>query len=137
MIIDIKKLRRVIKGLCQRLNNVVLEGHLIEAVPPELIDYVIVLRVNPLLLFERLRERGYTIEKISENVEAELVDVCANEASVRFQKIFELNVTNLDFKQAADMIYRIITGECRGERISWLERLSKTEVTKLFSMLKL
>lgn len=70
--------------------NVVVDGHLSHFLNA---DLVIVLRANPKLIAERLKERGYSREKLGENVEAELVDVILVEALEENENVIEVDTT--------------------------------------------
>ncbi|CAD5244093.1 putative adenylate kinase [Thermococcus camini] len=70
--------------------DVVIDGHLSHFVPA---DVVIVLRANPKLVVGRLMERGYSREKLAENVEAELVDVILVEALEENENVLEIDTT--------------------------------------------
>ncbi|MBP1910996.1 adenylate kinase family protein [Thermococcus stetteri] len=73
-----------------RGKNVVADGHLSHFLNA---DLVIVLRANPKLIAERLKERGYSREKLGENVEAELVDVILVEALEENENVIEVDTT--------------------------------------------
>jgi len=66
-----------------------IEGHLSHRVD---LDYCIVLRTRPEVLEKRLKKRGYSEEKIRENVEAEAMDVILSEAYQR-TKVYEIDTT--------------------------------------------
>ncbi|MCD6140444.1 MAG: AAA family ATPase [Thermococcus sp.] len=87
--IEVDKLAYYVK---EKLNNrnAVLDGHLSHLMP---VDQIIILRAHPKLIGERLKGRGYRKEKISENVEAELVDVCLLEALDENETIIEVDTT--------------------------------------------
>ncbi|NLI62518.1 MAG: AAA family ATPase [Methanosarcinaceae archaeon] len=59
-----------------------------------LCDISIVLRADPEVLYSRLSERNYSVEKIEENCEAELLDVILCEALDLCNCVFEINTTN-------------------------------------------
>ncbi len=68
----------------------IIEGHLSHLLEP---DAVVVLRCNPLVLKERLMERGWSEEKVMENVEAELLDVILVEALDVTDRVYEIDTT--------------------------------------------
>ena len=100
--IDVDKLAYYVK---EKLNNrnAVLDGHLSHLMPA---DQIIVLRAHPQIIGERLKERGYSKEKVSENVEAELVDVCLLEALDENENIIEVDITG---KTPEDVIKEILS----------------------------
>ncbi len=71
--------------------NSVLEGHLSHYLD---VDRVIVLRTDPRVLEGRLTSRGFSREKVQENVEAEALDVILIEAiDVHDGRVYELDST--------------------------------------------
>lgn len=85
--------------------NVVLDGHLSHLMPA---DQVIILRLHPKIVGERLKERGYSREKISENVEAELVDVCLVEAVDEHENVIEVDTTGKTPEQVVEEILELL-----------------------------
>ena len=74
VVVDIKRLGQALRG--RAWCEIVLHGHLLpDLFRGEEIDYVAVLRCDPLLLKERLGARGYRGDHLRENVEAELIGV--------------------------------------------------------------
>ncbi|MCD6226888.1 AAA family ATPase [Candidatus Micrarchaeota archaeon] len=74
-IINIKKSEKEINKILKDNDNVIIEGHL--GCDMKLnVDIVIVLRCNPKTLKKRLKKRGYPQDKITENIEAEMIDYC-------------------------------------------------------------
>lgn len=118
VIVDVEKLSEV------RFNGIV-EGHLSHLLSP---DIAVVLRCNPLILKKRLSERGWSEEKVMENVEAELLDVILVEAMECCNEVYEVDTTNLSIEEVAEMVERIISGRVEGEEykpgsIDWLSEL--------------
>lgn len=87
---------------------VVLEGHISHLLGP---DIAIVLRCSPKVLKKRLANRGWSEEKILENVEAEAVDVVLIDAISECDSVFEIDTTSMTPEQVADAISSIIAGE--------------------------
>ncbi|NPA47675.1 MAG: AAA family ATPase [Thermococci archaeon] len=94
--IDVEALRSV------RLEDTVVDGHLSHHMPA---DVVVVLRANPKVIAERLEERGYSSEKLGENVEAELVDVVLMEALENSERVIEVDTTG---KTPEDVVEEIL-----------------------------
>lgn len=59
--------------------GVIFDFHCTDVVPRDAIDYVIVLRCTSDILYKRLQERGYSPDKITENVDAEIFRVILDE----------------------------------------------------------
>jgi len=109
----------------------IVEGHLSHLLNPEI---AIVLRCNPLVIKKRLLERGWSYEKVMENVEAELIDVILVEALQNCEKVYEIDVTEMSIEEVADEIEKILKG-CDGfepGKIDWISRLEDRieEVTR-------
>ena len=56
--------------------RLVIEGHYIDLVPSDSVQWVFLLRTHPETLKKRLDKRNYYDEKVTENVEAEVLGVC-------------------------------------------------------------
>lgn len=124
VIVDIEKLSR------HRFEGIV-EGHLSHLLKAEI---AIVLRCNPLVIKKRLMKRGWSYEKVMENVEAELIDVILVEALENCEKVYEIDVTDMSVREVADAIERILKSGENFEpgKIDWISKLEKRieEVTR-------
>lgn len=87
-----------------------IEGHFAHLLP---CDRIVVLRLRPDVLAERLAARGYTPEKIGENRDAEALDVCLIETVEGYEPdcIFELDTTGLTPAACADAVEQFSTGK--------------------------
>ncbi|AJC72374.1 kinase [Thermococcus guaymasensis DSM 11113] len=85
--------------------DIVVDGHLSHFLPA---DLVVVLRAHPRLIGERLKERGYSREKVGENVEAELVDVILVEALEENENVIEVDTTGKTPEEVVDEILGLI-----------------------------
>lgn len=83
---------------------VIIESHLAHHIA----DIVIVLRAYPPELEIRLKKRGYSVEKIKENVEAEALDVILVEAFEWCKKVFEVNTTGKNIEDVGQDIEKIV-----------------------------
>ena len=110
----------------------VIEGHFSQdIVSPESVSNVFVLRRAPWRLKDELESRGYSPEKVKENVEAELLDVCLVEAVEAYgkEKVCEFDTTGFE----ANEVIETITSVLRGERlceigIDWLSHPESREL---------
>ena len=86
-----------------------VEGHLAHLLP---CDRIIVLRCRPDVLAARLRERGYPEAKVTENVEAEALDVILIETLEDYQdeQVLEIDTTDADIPGCAGMIEEFARG---------------------------
>ena len=86
----------------------IVEGHLSHLC--EGADKMIVLRLDPSILKERLKERNYAESKINENLEAEALAVCSAEAyDIYKDKTNEIDVSCKSVKEIRDLIIAIAT----------------------------
>ncbi len=97
-----KRLEEIIGG--KENEVIVLESHLAHYIA----DIVIVLRVCPPELERRLKARGYSEEKIRENIEAEALDVILVEAFEWCEKVFEINTTGKSIEETGQDIEKIV-----------------------------
>ncbi len=95
-----------------RGENLVIEGHLSHHV----CDVAIVLRLSPGELGMRLKGRGYREAKISENVEAEAIDVILVEAIewCGCDMVYEIDTTGKTVEEVAETIRKILDAIGRG-----------------------
>jgi adenylate kinase len=87
----------------------IVEGHIAQYLP---CDRIIVLRCHPNVLALRLKQRGYTAEKIRENCEAEALDIILQETIERFHtdQIYEIDTTDCGVLELADRVEGIADG---------------------------
>ncbi|GME85390.1 hypothetical protein B5S31_g3456 [[Candida] boidinii] len=96
-IVDEDKLLDEIEPLAEK-GGIIIDWHCCEIFPERLIDLVVVLRCNNTVLYDRLKKRGYKDNKISENVEAEIMEVLLQEAKDSYapEIVVELNSEDID-----------------------------------------
>lgn len=101
--------------ICNYLIPVLEENHQICLcgpildLPSRLFEMIFVLRCNPGILRTRLSVRGYNTEKIEENVEAEIMDIVAEETRTIYGDrlpIYEIDTSDCPSSQAADLVIR-------------------------------
>jgi len=87
-----------------------VEGHFAHLLP---CDRVVVLRLRPDVLSERLAARGYDQDKIRENREAEALDVCLIETVEQYgpSEVYEFDTTGKNPGACADVVERFYRGE--------------------------
>ena len=72
---------------------------------------IIVLRCEPEVLAKRLESRGYSCEKVLENVQSEVLDVILCEATDTDIPVFEVDCSHSDVSVTADSIEEILKGK--------------------------
>ena len=106
LLVDIECLNEGLKcGDC------IIEGHLSHLLNP---DIIIVLRCHPETLRKRLEGRGYSDEKLRENLEAEAIDIILEEALETGKPVFEIDSTERSPEETADAITDILNGNTEG-----------------------
>lgn len=93
-IIDDKKVRKYLKKYLTDANDDlsgrsapdfwILETHTVTTVPKDLPVLVVALNARTEVLYDRLVDRAYKIDKINENMECEIMRVVVDEATERF-----------------------------------------------------
>ena len=125
-VIDIDGLNECLnEEIRQRSNGIlIVEGHLSHLC--EGADKMIVLRLNPSILKNRLEERNYAESKIRENLEAEALAVCSAEAyEIYGGKTNEIDTSDKSVEEIRDFIIAIATDkmECPVGSIDFMEWL--------------
>ena len=107
-----------------RDNVLIVEGHLSHLC--EGADKMIVLRLNPSILKDRLEERNYSSSKIQENLKAEALAVCSAEAyEIYGDEVNEIDASGKSIEEIRDLILDIATDnlECPVGSIDYMEWL--------------
>ncbi len=93
-IIDVKKLNNVLVELIKKDKKVVIDSHLSHYLPKKYVEKCYVTRCDIKELEKRLKKRKYPKEKIRENLDAEIFDVCLIEAKDKGHNIEIVNTKN-------------------------------------------
>jgi adenylate kinase len=110
-IVDLERLRRQRTKTSRRI----IVGHLLPyVIPSSQLDFVAILRCSPNVLRKRYIERGYSKQKIEENVLAELLDLVSFAALEKYgkEKVSEFDTSrSISPKTAARRILATIEGK--------------------------
>ncbi len=128
-IADIDRLQDYLRKLLgASKGRYIIVGHFADEAPDELLEVLVVLRCNPVDLTHRLQTRGWSQEKIIENIQAEILGECTTQALLRHprHKVFEIDTTKSSSEEVVRTIKTILTG--KGEKfsagtITWLRIL--------------
>ncbi len=118
--VNIEKLNKII----EKSESKVFEGNFAHKLNN--IDKIIVLRCDPIILKERLEERGYKKEKIMENLEAEAIGLIFSESIsyVGENNVIQLDTSNTDIEIIAMNIEKYMDGKIKvEEEIDYSERI--------------
>ena len=110
-----KKLKTALKKELAGFKGVV-EGHVLceIALPAK----CVVLRTPPKTVKSRLKKRGYSEQKVKDNVEAEALDYCAIRARQNYKNVVEVDTTGLSVPQCVDRVVKALrTG--RSDFVDW------------------
>lgn len=124
-IINESKLRRRLLAL-HRMGKIVIPTHMVgKFLPKTDVKLVLVLRLDPVNLYKRLRAREWTKRKAWENTEAEIVGVCLSDSLSLFghRKVYEIDTT----RRSALSVYKeavraLAEHRARSGRVDWLAR---------------
>ncbi|MBI2657119.1 AAA family ATPase [Candidatus Woesearchaeota archaeon] len=98
-IVDIKKLNKhLIKYIkntreLNKFKGIIIDSHLSHCLPRKYADFCIAAKCGINELGKRLKKRGYSKSKITENLQAEIFDVCYNEAMGKKHRMIVINTT--------------------------------------------
>jgi len=113
LIADLDKLDKYVRHNAKK--RLIIESHLAHLLSPEV---AIVLRANPAVLAERLRQKGFPPQKIHENVEAETLDVILIEAVELCETVYEVDTSGKRVEEVAAVVREIIDAEIEVEEES-------------------
>ena len=137
LIADIEKVREYLLNTIEEgKNRYVVVGHFADEVPKDLLEVLIVLRCNPVILSQRLQKKGWSVGKIVENLQAELLGECTAQAIARHDlgQIFELDTSEKNPQETVETINTILAGKGSNfavGRISWLRSLDEQLVYQI------
>jgi adenylate kinase len=105
--VDVKRLVRLLEKLLKIKGNLVIVGHLAPYVlKPSGISLVAVLRRSPYELEKTLKKRGYSVDKVRENVASEILGTSLYDSLKTFskRKVAEFDTTGKTPDETADEI---------------------------------
>ena len=130
LIINEKKMKKRISQIIEKNDKkyVIIDGHYATSVVPyELITRVFVLRRDPVELRKLMKKCGFSDQKLTENLAAEILDVCLVDAlNVRGEaKVCELNVTGKTIEETVREMLEAIDNptKCCVGIVDWLGNL--------------
>jgi len=80
-------------GKFKEIKGIIIDSHLSHYLPGKYADFCIVTKCDIKELNKRLKKKKFHESKIKENIEAEIFDVCLNEAKERKHKIITIDTT--------------------------------------------
>ena len=80
-VLDERRLKRRLGIISKSAEKTVIATHMVgDFLPKSLVIRALVLRLDPVILYRRLRARGWTRQKAWENAEAEIIDASLQES---------------------------------------------------------
>lgn len=106
LVIPLGEFAGAVEELFKREKSVVVEGHLLCEIRLKP-DFVVLIRLHPETLEARLEERGYSAEKVQDNVFCEGIDYCKKHVERNYdrEKIVEIQ-SGKNIKETLDRIIR-------------------------------
>ncbi|PJF18628.1 Adenylate kinase isoenzyme [Paramicrosporidium saccamoebae] len=86
----------------------IVETHTVTTLPRKSVDLVIVLTTRTDVLYDRLQARGYSVDKITENMECEIMRVVLDESLERFGQEKTLEMASNTTEDLDDNIEAIL-----------------------------
>jgi adenylate kinase len=129
-IINERKLSKLLEKEARvAAGRLVMSSHYAEIFSPRLVELVIVLRTHPDELRRRLGQRGWSPEKIQENVEAEILGVCSSNAMSRYgrDKVYEIDTTGIRPDETLAVAQEILRSRDSSHAIGSINWLSELE----------
>ncbi|MCK4933673.1 adenylate kinase family protein [Candidatus Bathyarchaeota archaeon] len=129
MIADMEKVSGRVREIIQESDRwIIVDGHFaMDVVPVENVFLTFVLRREPDELREVLSKRGFENRKVTENVAAEILDVCLFDAVEAYgkRKVCEVDISQRSESEIVEEVIQIINGqkECRIGKVDWLTKL--------------
>jgi adenylate kinase len=138
--VDVKRLVRLLEKQLKAERDLVIVGHLAPYVlKPVGISLVAVLRRSPYELEKTLKKRGYSVDKVRENVASEILGTSLYDSLQTFgkRKVAEFDTTGKTPKETTDEILAALQKKSKSKSkligIDWLNLVSeKGEMRRFF-----
>ncbi len=134
-IVNEAKVRKKVANMIKTADKpIIIDGHYaVFVAPKELVTHVFVLRRDPVELKALLEQRGFSGQKLWENLAAEILDTCLMDAlniMAESAKICEINICGKNVSKVVDEILAILKGEknCSFGIVDWLGKLEQEGV---------
>ena len=131
--VDVEKLAKIIQEKFSKPS--IFVGHLAPYVlPSNKIKKVIVLRKNPYDLIKIYKERGYSKNKIKDNLGSEILGVIFHDAINQFgpEKTVQIDASTKSISETIKKVMDSFKGEINTEQVDWLSIVSEKNDLKEF-----
>jgi adenylate kinase len=101
---------KILEEIQPMLNEggLVIDFHSVYFIPDEMIGLVVLVRCNNTILYDRLQARGYSENKIRENIECEIMEVTSEEVYESFSKNKIIELQNEQIEDMSNNIDSVI-----------------------------
>lgn len=104
-VVDIYKLNKVLIKIIKKEKNLIIDSHLSHNLPKKYVDLAIILKCSLKELEKRLQRKRWSKAKIRENMDAEIFNICYEEAKEQKHNILVINTTKrINFKELTEKI---------------------------------
>lgn len=127
-IVDIDRTRESLRNLTTKRTMIVIDTHVTDSVPKERTRKVIVLRCDPRVLESRLRKKGWSRDKVRENVLAEMLDACYMIAVTYYgaKKVNQLVTSRTSVRKCVGLAKKILLNQARDDTtVNWITTLKR------------
>ena len=116
-VVDIKKLNKFLKEVLKYNKEAIIDSHLSHFLPKRSVELCVITKCGLKELKNRLEKRKYPKEKVRENLDSEIFDICLNEAKERGHNVFVINTTKGISKEEVTQLRGELDGiksSCKG-----------------------
>ena len=131
--VDVTKLEKIIREKIPY--PVLFVGHLAPYVlSSDKIKKVIVLRKNPYNLIPIYKKRGYSKEKIKDNLGSEVLGIILHDSIAQFgsEKTLQIDVSLQSIQETIKKVIDAIKGETKSDEVDWLTTITEKNDLKEF-----
>ena len=107
-IVDEKKLTKILLQYVQKNKSYIIDSHLSHYLPAKKVTLCIVTKTDLKELKKRLEKRKYPKAKIRENIDAEIFDICYQEALEAGHTIQVIDTTKKSLKQCLTELNHVL-----------------------------
>ena len=136
-ILDQNRVSRRIGSILSNTHGAIFDTNYVQGIIPRKRNSIaIVLRLDPVILYNRLRRRGWNKRKCWENAEAELVDSTLIDTinSLGNRRVFQIDTTHRSQAELEKIAMKIINGKMeKSDRIDWLAKYDPIKLQRRFS----
>jgi adenylate kinase len=127
-IVDIERTRKSLRTLIAKGTMIIVDTHIADCIPRERARRVIVLRCHPKVLESRLRKKGWSGNKVRENVLAEILDACYMVAVSYYgaKKVYQLDTSRRSLEKSVAVAKKILQQPpSASTTINWIATLKR------------